>query len=169
MSTSVTYCLAICDLFHPALHGQDDKSSHLIETQFLINNIVELNDFYSHDDADDADDADGYKEDIKFMRRNVLKNNIPHPIIRNYKNINKKHIRLEIVKTDVLTPGGEYVAYFKTFGLRIVQRRWKNIFQARKKMLAERKTIKAINERQRTGQWPKHLREWPLFRLNLLN
>lgn len=163
MTPPANYCLAICDLFHPSLHGKDDKSSDLIETHFLINNIVELNDFYGDGDGD------GYKEDVKFMRRNVLKNNIPHPIIRNYTNINKKHIRLEIVKTDVLIPGGEHVAYFKTFWLRIIQRRWKTIFQARKKMLAERKTIKSITERQRTGQWPKHLREWPLFRLNLTN
>ena len=86
-------------------------------------------------------------------------------MIRNYNAVAKKYIRLEIIQADILLPGQEEVAYLKTFWLRIVQRRWKKIYKARKELLWARGEMMAILERQRTGKWPAHLRQWPLFKL----
>ena len=90
--------------------------------------------------------------------------NETHPTIRNYRKVTNKYIRLEIIQADVLT-GQEEVAYLKTFWLRIIQRRWKKIYKARKELLRQRSQIQALQERQRTGQWPVSLRGWPLFKL----
>jgi hypothetical protein len=87
-----------------------------------------------------------------------------HPTIRNYDRVVDKYMRLEIIQTDVLS-GQEEVAYLKTFWLRIVQRRWKKIYKARKDILQQRQQLKSIQERQRTGKWPVGLRDWPLFNL----
>jgi hypothetical protein len=154
--------LAICELFHPLLHGQNETSSLGIANHFLIYTTIELAEFYDN----------SYKREEKRVYRNRMKEtqllelDTKHPSLRSY---NQKYIRLEIIQADVLNPGTEHVAYLKTFWLRIVQRCWKRVFKARKELMLKRSNIKAIQERQRTGQWSKELREYPLFRLNLLN
>ena len=71
------------------------------------------------------------------------------------------------IQADELTPGQEQVCYLKTFWLRIVQRRWKKVFKLRKEILRKRSSIKALQERQRTGKWPIELRHYPEFKLQL--
>jgi hypothetical protein len=59
--------------------------------------------------------------------------------------------RLEIMKMDFHKQGGflYYSCIFKTFYLRIIQRRWKNIFKQRIAILANTKTIhNFITQRQ---------------------
>ena len=141
------YQLALCESFCPSIHGVDNNSSPDIVNHFLVNTTIELKEFYDN----------SYKEDEQHIQRNWLTQNL--------NNYNQKNIRLEIVQMEQLTPGGEYVAYFKTFWLRIVQRRWKKVFKARKELLSKRSGIKALQEKQRTGQWPLSLRSYPVFNL----
>ena len=147
------YKLAICEVFHPVLHGQDENSSPAIHTHFLVYTLIDLPNFY--------DLIYLWEEQHLKAIHGRLKN---HPTIRNYRKVQKKYIRLEIIQADVLT-GQEEVAYLKTFWLRIVQRRWKKIYKDRQTLIQQRSTFKALQERQRTGKWPPHLRQWPLFRL----
>ena len=85
-----------------------------------------------------------------------------HPIIRNYYKIvsNPNYIQPEIGEYIIL-PTQESVAILKTFWIRIIQRRWRKIYQARQRLIKERSTMGALRERQLTGQWPRHLRQWP--------
>ena len=131
------YQLAFCERFDPQRHGIDENSSPGISGHFLIYETILRNEFISPD----------YQEEERRLRR--------------------YNIRLEIVQMDELIPGREYVAYLKTFWLRIVQRCWKKVFRERKEILRKRGSIKALQERQRTGKWSAELRDYPAFRLNL--
>jgi hypothetical protein len=150
------YQLGICEVFHPAFHGQDANSTSGIHAQFLIYTTMGSADFYS----------DNYLYEVRSLSRyhnatlQLLNGSAEHPSIRNYDVVYNKYMRLEIIQADVLT-GNEEVAYLKTFWLRLVQRRWKKIYQARREMLQKRSGIKALQERQRTGQWPIGLRTLP--------
>ena len=60
-----------------------------------------------------------------------------HPVVRNYNDIliKKNYLSLEIIEC-VELKGGEQVAIYKTFWLRIFQRKWKRHFDSKKKRLA---------------------------------
>jgi hypothetical protein len=158
--TSKAYQLAICEVFHPAIHGQDESSSPNVHTQFLIYAPISIADFYSQAYLTEENHLRRYRHALRLMLLHET-----HPTIRNYRRVANKYIRLEIIQADVLR-GCEEVAYLKTFWLRVVQRRWKKIYKARKDLLRQRSTPAALAERQRTGQWPVQLRRWPRFTLN---
>jgi len=140
--------LAICERFYPQIHGSDENSSINIAEHFLINTIFEVNEFYD----------ESYKAEERRIQRYWRRS----PLL-----YNSKSIRLEIIKADILSPGGEQVGILNTFWLRIVQRCWKKTFKARQEINKKRSSIKELKERQRTGQWSPGLRNYPLFRLNL--
>ncbi len=153
--SNMPYQLAICEVFHPVFHDQDANSTPGIHSHFLVYATVDLAGFY----------RGAYLHETNSLRRymhaiQLLHGMQPHPSIRNYRNLVTTYMRLDIIQADVLV-GGEEVAYLKTFWLRLVQRRWKKIYKARKDMLQKRSAIKALQERQRTGQWPMGLRTLP--------
>ena len=147
--------LAICEVFHPVFHGIDENSSPGIHSQFIVYTLIDLENFYSGEYLYEVNNLRRYRHAIA-----LLNGSTEHPSICNYQKVATKYMRLEIVQADVLA-GGEEVAYLKTFWLRLVQRRWKKIYQARKEMLKKRSGIKALHERQRTGMWPIGIRMWP--------
>jgi hypothetical protein len=155
------YSLAICDIFNPIIYGYDDNSTKDIETHYLIHCTIEIEDFYNNE----------FKEEIDLFK-DILNNRdeVDHPIIRNYKTIisNNKYIKIDIIKVDELT-GQEQVGYIKTFWIKIIQRRWKHIFKERQKIMKARLLPKSLYHRQLTGKWPKHLNVMPRFTLNLKN
>ena len=167
--------LAICEPFHPDLHGQDENSTPNIDRHFLIYTTITLAEFYSNEYKSEEISLRRHRKAITLMRmmdgdddnNNIIDNK--HPVIRNYKHLAQKSLCLEIIRADELQPGQEAVAYLKTFWLRIVQRCWKKVFKQRKVILKGRMSIRIQQEHMRTGQWPPHLRYWPPFRLNLAN
>jgi hypothetical protein len=153
----VKYDLALCELFHPVAHGLDDLSSPAIEHHFLIYSTYTLAQFTEG----------SYQYEERCLRRHWGSSNLRLHWGSSNLQYNKKYIRLEIIQADELQPGAERVAYFKTFWLRIVQRCWKKVFKARKALIQKRSSIKALQEKQRTGQWPQGLRNYPAFTLGL--
>ena len=119
------YELAICELYNPYFHGEDNYSDKTIKSQFLIFECVDMYSFFIND----------YKASLQFLlniyrdyvRKNRNTNNLKHPVIENYSKIitNIKNYTIDIVEKDILS-GGEMVAYKKTFWLRIFQKKWKN-------------------------------------------
>ena len=151
------YSIAICEIFHPIIHGQDENSSVGIETHFLVTETFELQNFYNN----------SYKEMLTIYQRayngfSRVLNRLKHPTIRNYNIIikDKNYIKLDIVYIDKLA-GGETVGYIKTFWIKLIQRRWKKIYKERQAILKQRMLPKSIREREITGKWPKGLRLWP--------
>jgi hypothetical protein len=149
--------LAICELFHPVLHGIDENSSPDINNHFLIYTAIEVDDFYNKE----------YVYEEIHLRR--YRNAALRLLNMQTQTKTNKHMRLEIVQAHELQPGQESVAILKTFWLRIVQRCWKKVFRARRELIKERSSIRALQERARLGCWAPHLRQWPVFRLNFVN
>jgi hypothetical protein len=156
-ATTPAYTLAICEIFHPQLHGHDENSSPSINNEFLVYSQIDLSDFYNQSYLAEIRSLKRYVNAIQRLHGTL---DTTHPAIRNYTAVTNKCIRLEIIQTNILA-GQEEVAYLKTFWLRIVQRRWKKIYKMRKALIAQRSHIRSITERERTGQWPIHLRDWP--------
>lgn len=151
------YYIAICEIFHPIIHGTDENSSIGIENHFLVSETFEFEEFYNN----------SYKEMLtiyqgEYNQYSRVLNRIKHPTIRNYNNIikDKNYIKLDIVYIDELA-GGETVGYIKTFWIKLIQRRWKKIYKQRQDILKQRMLPKSIREREITGKWPKCLRLWP--------
>ena len=150
--TSSMYKLAICEIFHPLLHGQDETSSPEIAGQFLVYTLIELDDFYSNAYLFEERSRQRYIKAVQLLYGDTSSEQ--HSTIRAYNKLAIKHCCLQIVQTDVLS-GLEEVAYLKTFWLKIVQRRWKKIYKARQDLLKQRMTIRALTFRARTGKWPR--------------
>ena len=128
------YKLAFCEFFNSDIHGKDETSSRNIDSQFLILKTLNINTFY------DLHHYDSITRFIRIVRRQYVQYistfTREHPIIRNYKNavIKKNYVSLEIIE-HVELEGGEHVAIYKTFWLRIVQRIWKKHFNYKKELL----------------------------------
>jgi len=69
-------------------------------------------------------------------------------------------LRYELCKINNLNTG-ETIAIFKTFWLKIVQRKWKKIYAIRKNIENERKSIHSLKYRERHGKWPPHINYMP--------
>jgi len=145
--------LMLCELFHPKIHGFDEKSDPNIFGHYMVIYIKDSNEInesdmsdseseYSNHDSDDENDeylldniiTQTHQNKYKSLIKNSKKFNIhlEHKIIRNYINI--------ITKDNYITPqigqrfylsGDECVAVIKTVWLRIVQRCWKRVYKKR--------------------------------------
>ena len=130
------YCLAYCEIFNSKIHGKDDSSSKNVDSHYLIFKTLQNDEF--HNDANFME----ISNDICIIRENIRNryskySNYSHPVIRNYSEILiiKNYMSLEIIECDELE-GGEHVAIYKTFWLRIIQRKWKRYCESKKKRLA---------------------------------
>ena len=125
------YDLAFCEIFNSKIHGKNSNSSKNIESHFLIFRTLCIDEFYTITQFIPISDF------ICTIRDNYITNNYYHPVIRNYNEIliKKHNISLEIIEC-VELEGGEHVAIYKTFWLRIIQRKWKRYCDSKKKRLA---------------------------------
>jgi hypothetical protein len=178
MNQSYKNNLIICELHHPIIHGKTDESNYNIENHYLVYDkfdgktgislsCIEDGDEYDTDeeydseyDSDDDNRIGRIDDTIKFLRSHyknfVRKLNLyeKHPTIRNYHNIisRKDYIRKEIGQCIVL-PTQETIAILKTFWLRIIQRKWKNIFKERQIILKKRNLPASLYKREIIPNW----------------
>lgn len=154
-SSNSRYSIALCELHNKRLHGMTQDSSPDIQNHYLASFVFDNEEFYDNE----------WKGLIANMRTAYSqRRNIKHDSIRNYKNIvnDPNYFNLDIVELTELE-GGELIATKKTHLLKIIQRKWRKIHHERKRILQGRKTPRALEERRITGQWPKHLRQWPII------
>ena len=101
---------------------------------------------------------------LNIMRRSYedRMSALRHDNIRNYKNIvsDSSYFTFNVVKLYELE-GNEMVATKKTHWIKIIQKKWRKIYNERKRIIEGRRSIRAMQERERTGQWPKGLRYLP--------
>jgi hypothetical protein len=154
--------LMLCELFHPKLHGFDEKSDPNVFGHYMVAYIKHSQESDNESDggySDDYNDGDDYTDDssdendeltldntimqtyqnkYKNLVQNSLKFNInlEHKIVRNYINI--------VTKDNYITPqigqriylsGHECVAIIKTVWLRIVQRCWRRVYKTRMQII----------------------------------
>jgi hypothetical protein len=120
------YELAFCVFFNAHIHGKDENSSPNIDSHYLILYSLNTETFYHSQEFSE------FMFLINASRRHYARyiQLNEHPIIRNYKcaAVKKNYISLEIIQHVELEGGGEHVAIYKTFWLRIFQRKWKKCY-----------------------------------------
>ena len=169
------YYLMLCELHHPQIHGKDNDSNPHIETHYLVYDrydtktgisFMDLDEIsgYNTDNEYDSDEESNNNEILKIHDNiQIIKEyydlNIhtftSHPTIRNYKNIISRtnYIKPEIGEYIIL-PTQEAIAILKTFWLRIIQKKWKKVFQERKKVFKQRCNLYNLQIREKQGRWP---------------
>ncbi len=63
-----------------------------------------------------------------------------------------------------MLPTQESVAILKTFWLRIIQRKWRKVFNEKQTILRNRRNIHSLHVRETTGKWPSEYRNLPGLR-----
>ena len=172
--------LMLCELHYPGVHGKTDDSDPNIETHYLVHDrfypitgisfcyldeyIVYDTDeeYYSDNDIMENRSLYTINDTIAFLREHYSnqENFDPryfgrHPTIRNYHNIisNPNYIKAEIGEYIIL-PTQEAIAILKTFWLRIIQKKWKKVFQERKNTIRQRCHFSNLKIREIRGKWP---------------
>ena len=67
---------------------------------------------------------------------------------------------INILQLHILNDG-TYSVVIKTFWLKIIQRKWKKIFNERKQILSKRKQLSSMLHREIHGSWPNSMRSMP--------
>jgi len=191
--------LMLCELHYPDLHGKNESSDPNIENHYLVFDRFEpitgisFNDMDEYDEYNtdteynsDADSDSGYEENsldrigdkinlLKHIYTTHLRNASeqyfgPHPTIRNYRNIvlSPNYIKPEIGEYIIL-PTQEAIAILKTFWLRIIQKKWKKVFQERKNTIRKRCNLSNLSIREIRGRWPNSCVNLPGLRGMLSN
>lgn len=172
--------LMLCELHHPGIHGKTDGNSSDIETHYLvygrfdpitgisISQLEEYEEYNTDNEYESDDDIDENRfirinDEIEFLKETYTNpaNFDPryfgyHPTIRNYHNIISKsdYIKPEIGEYIIL-PTQEAIAILKTFWIRIIQKKWKKVFQERKNIISKRCHLSNLKIREIRGRWPE--------------
>jgi len=73
------------------------------------------------------------------------------------------NVSLEVVKWECL-PGLELVGYWKTYWIKLVQRKWKSVLAQRNEITKKRMNTKSLIYREKHGKWPEQLMIMPTLR-----
>jgi hypothetical protein len=144
--------IVICQLYNSKRHGTPDANSG-VEYHFITEDRFKLFDI-------------GFIDYFIYGYHNMNLERIdeitPHDIFRNYKNIIQRpdYIKPEIAECLYLS-GGECVSILKTFWIKIIQRRWKNILEEREHIIKLRCQVRSILHREINGKWPQYCLEYP--------
>lgn len=177
--------LVLCELHYTPIHGKTRTSYKNIESHYLLIEMfsglsgISLYEFENYREYDtDNEDNDSvsensinenivshishvqelYKEEYMLMTEQI----VPHRTIRNYYNIvtRPNYIKPEIGECFEL-PTGEQIIIIKTIWIKLIQKKWKNVFATKKKIIKYRACPSSITTRQITGKWPDHCNYMP--------
>jgi hypothetical protein len=142
------YYISISELYNKKLHGN-------VNSDVLYHYLV-----YSRFKTLDMNQINGVANNINNGYQEL--DNQTHDIFRNYKQIitRENYIKPEITECVYLNTG-HYVAILKTFWLRLIQRKWKNIIKERKNIIKKRFNQKSLTHREVTGKWPDDCLRFP--------
>ena len=178
------YNLVLCELHYTPIHGKTNTSCPTIEGHYLLIDrfdgltgisLDEPDEYIEYDtdteilsDEDDNDyidrlsDIQHLTEKFYMEEFNIPDRQKPHKLLRNYHNIIRQpnYIKPEIAEC-IQLPTGECIAIIKTMWIKIIQRKWKNVYAARKHIIKCRSCPSSLSTRQLTGYWPMHCRRLP--------
>jgi hypothetical protein len=156
------YELAFCVFFNAYIHGKDENSSQNIDSHYLILHSMNIDTFYNSLEFTIFMNMinmsrSHYSQHFEMNQQHVEQ----HPVIRNYKAavLKKNYISLEIVQ-HVELQGGEHVAIYKTFWLRIIQRKWKKYYQYKMQLVRKLLKPRGLLWREIGTTFPHHSRNY---------
>ena len=142
------YYISISELYNKRIHGNvnsDVLYHYLVYYRFKILDMNSINNVSNNIN-------NGYLE----------LDNQTHDIFRNYNQIitRENYIKPEITECIYLNTG-HCIAILKTFWLRLIQRKWKNIIKERKNIIKKRCNPNSLTHREITGKWPEDCLRFP--------
>lgn len=146
-NASSSYCLAICEIHHPKLHGSEYETYPYMRNTYLVRDIITLEEFYS----------DEYKQFLG-TRIETPEQHIhceEHPHIRNYGSIlaTPSYWQIQIIEENELSTG-ETVGIIKTrTTLSVFQRLWRKYYEKKQREIQKRKHPNALLYRKLHGKW----------------
>lgn len=129
------YELAFCVFFNAYIHGKDENSSKNIDSHYLILHSINTDTFYNSLEFTIFMNMINISRSHYSRHFETNQQSMEHPVIRNYKAVvlKKNYISLEIIQ-HIELEGGEHVAIYKTFWLRIIQRMWKKYYYYKRQL-----------------------------------
>ena len=145
------YNISICELYNKRLHGNENSDvlyHYLVHSRYKILDINII-----------SETSNSLNNEYVWLENQM------HDIFRNYKQIitMDNYIKPEITECIYLNTG-HCVAILKTFWLRLVQRKWKNIIKERNNIIKKRCNLNSLRHREITGKWPQDCLKWPHFK-----
>ena len=142
------YNISICELYNRRLHGNENSDvlyHYLVHCRYKFLDMDYINDI-----------SNNINLEYQYL------GNQTHDIFRNYKQIITKenYIKPEITECIYLNTG-HCIAILKTFWLRLIQRKWKNIIKERKNIIKKRCNPNSLTHREITGKWPEDCLRFP--------
>jgi hypothetical protein len=184
--------LVLCEIHYIPIHGKTSSSCPTIEghyilidkfdgiTGIMLDDLEEYAEYDTDEEIDDDDDDSNRVRnisDLQTLYSNyyaiLLTRHFPHKTIRNYHNIisQPNYIKPEVAECFEL-PTGEHIVIIKTIWIKIIQRKWKKIYDSRQHIIKCRSCPSSLSTRQLTGKWPSHCISMPGLKgmlSNLLN
>lgn len=138
------YNLGICEIYHKNIHGYREKSNLYIHNHFILVFYIDVNDLYNDQIV---------RNNINNMYRSYSYILTSHPTIRNYHKIisDINNLKINIIETIEL-PSKEIICIIKTIWLKLLQRKWKNIYKKRIMKLKKMKNFSIIVKREIIGK-----------------
>ena len=145
------YTISLCELYNRRIHGNDNSN---VLYHYLVHCRCKILDMYSINDI-----ANNINLEYQYL------GNQTHDIFRNYKQIitRENYIKPEITECIYLNTG-HCIAILKTFWVRLIHRKWKNIIKERDNIIKKRCTLKSLRYREFNGKWPNDCLELPQLR-----
>lgn len=144
--------LAVCELYHPRIHGATANSPRDIAQRYIVRETL----------SPEAVLRNEHLDVINLLKcgyasiRRTLGN---HPDVRNYRAIisHPDYIKLDVVKVDEIS-GADGIPWtvgcLKTYSIRVLQRKWRSWYKNQQNIIMRRKHPKALRCRETTGKWP---------------
>jgi len=109
---------------------------------------------------------DYYYQNV-FFNYLTHNDNIIHHNLKNFEYIvsNRNNYKVDIVQKIQLE--GDFaptIAIIKTHYLRLIQRKWKNIYRKRQEVIQLRKRIQSLQYREINGRWPHYCYHLPTIK-----
>jgi len=147
-------------LWNAQIHGEypNDAKSH-----WVIMNTMKLNEFYKPNCCEEL--LNYFKNNLNNFGNSIQDELLKHEIYPNYSNIvtNNNYISLEIYEIKCL-PTLETIGIRKTIWIKLIQRRWKKIYQERLNIINKRKSINSLKYREQHGKWENEINYLPSIR-----
>jgi len=149
------FTIVISELYNNKKHGLPEHN-YKVEYHYLVHNRIKSLDMNIITQL-----CNYYNE----YNNNLSNEYMRHNIFRNYKNITRRPNNIKVEIAECFYLNGEYcVAILKTFWIKIIQRKWKQIYKERKRVIKERCSLKSLNHIMIYGKWPRNCSYYPSFK-----
>lgn len=155
--TRTRFNIVLCELYNDKIHGIPPLISNVINHYMVIYRFKLLNMSLINELA------------YKIKNNYCYLENYHHNIFENYKHIitHPNYLKPEIAECIYLETD-EFVTIIKTFWIKIIQRKWKNIYKERQRIFKNRSSYASIIYKELRGKWPDYCLYYPSIRGMLL-